>query len=179
MPDVQFFAVLPQQNRQVSKIRLHGTLDPNAEQFSVNFVNDRTCIAQQNIAYHFKEIVSTYPQVLIEDYKENGEWQDYQEKELSAFDGRSELASINHKKHKNQTQSFNADDAPPFSSTATAFALEFSLNYETNQIHAYNIQDDGVNILSSYDVQVPLQHIQALQVWGNVDKVTELTLLYE
>ncbi|XP_030374523.1 uncharacterized protein LOC115624074 isoform X2 [Scaptodrosophila lebanonensis] len=148
MPDVQFFAVLPQQNRQVSKIRLHGTLDPNAEQFSVNFVNDRTCIAQQNIAYHFKEIVSTYPQVLIEDYKENGEWQDYQEKELSAFD-------------------------------ATAFALEFSLNYETNQIHAYNIQDDGVNILSSYDVQVPLQHIQALQVWGNVDKVTELTLLYE
>lgn len=62
-------------------------------------------------------------------------------------------------------------------SDGPGFALEFAFN--DGYIHTYMVEDeDSRNFISSFEHNSDLNEIDSVQVWGDVDKITELTFRY-
>ncbi|XP_037942165.1 uncharacterized protein LOC119675051 isoform X2 [Teleopsis dalmanni] len=61
----------------------------------------------------------------------------------------------------------------------TIFALEFA--FQDNTIYVYLVDGEGRNFITQYntDYEFGLCDIQSLQVWGDVEKVRELTFTYD
>nr|NP_001262629.1 uncharacterized protein Dmel_CG14879, isoform C [Drosophila melanogaster]NP_001287363.1 uncharacterized protein Dmel_CG14879, isoform D [Drosophila melanogaster]NP_732131.1 uncharacterized protein Dmel_CG14879, isoform A [Drosophila melanogaster]AAF55302.1 uncharacterized protein Dmel_CG14879, isoform A [Drosophila melanogaster]AGB96009.1 uncharacterized protein Dmel_CG14879, isoform C [Drosophila melanogaster]AHN57362.1 uncharacterized protein Dmel_CG14879, isoform D [Drosophila melanogast len=178
MPDVKFFAVLPTNastSDRVTRLSISGNLLQDPQQFSVNFVNSPDCT--DNITYHFKVVIPT--QTIIENYKRNGEWSSlHQEKYLNIFDGTG--ASD---KNPNMTESFariitEIDEALQLSSTESSFCLEFAFDYANSMMRVYQGRDSGHNFITEYETLFSLSDIQAVQVWGDVQKVNQFALSY-
>ncbi|KAH8326554.1 hypothetical protein KR067_010208 [Drosophila pandora] len=179
MPDVKFLSVLPttaSASNRVTKVSISGTLLQDPQQFSVNFVNSPDCT--DNITYHFKVVIPT--KTIIENYKRNGEWSSlHQEKELDIFNGTGDSA-----KNTTLTQSITLimneiDQALQLSSTETSFSLEFAFNYEDSIMLVYHGKEAGFNFITQYETLFSLSDIQAVQVWGDVQKVNQFGLTYD
>ncbi|XP_022213511.1 uncharacterized protein LOC111068372 isoform X1 [Drosophila obscura] len=177
MPDVKFLAVLPNNanaSDRVTKLTISGTLLQQPQQFSVNFVNSPVCT--DNITYHFKVVIPT--QTIIENYKRNGEWSSLQQEHyLNIFDGTGDS-------DKTLTQSFASimneiDAAFQLSSTESTFRLEFTFDYDNSTMIVYQVRDTGHNFISKYETLFSLSEIQAIQVWGDVQKVNQFALSYD
>lgn len=142
----------------------------------MNFVNSPDCT--DNITYHFKVIIPT--QTIVENYKRNGEWSSlHQEKYLNIFDGTG--ASD---KTQNLTQSFASimneiDEALQLSSTESSFHLEFAFDYDNSIMRVYQGREAGHNFITQYETLFSLSDIQAVQVWGDVQKVNQFSLAYD
>ncbi|SPP84525.1 uncharacterized protein LOC117586173 isoform X1 [Drosophila guanche] len=178
MPDVKFLAVLPNNANAsdcVTKLTISGTLLQQPQQFSVNFVNSPVCT--DNITYHFKVVIPT--QTIIENYKRNGEWSSLQQEHyLNIFDGTGGDSD------KNLTQSFASimneiDEAFQLSSTESTFRLEFTFDYDNSTMIVYQVRETGHNFISKYETLFSLSEIQAIQVWGDVQKVNQFALSYD
>ncbi|KAH8418449.1 hypothetical protein KR009_004276 [Drosophila setifemur] len=179
MPDVKFLAVLPSNASvadRVTKLSISGNLLQDPQQFSVNFVNSPDCT--DNITYHFKVVIPT--QTIIENYKRNGEWSSlHQEKYLNIFDGTGPSA-----KTPPLTQSFarlmnEIDEALQLSFTESAFCLEFAFDYDNSNMLVYQGREAGHNFITQYETLFSLTDIQAVQVWGDVQKISQFALGYD
>ncbi|XP_017849920.1 uncharacterized protein LOC108604821 [Drosophila busckii] len=86
MTDVKFSIVLPynsDESIRLTKLAIRGSLLPDPQEFSINFVNSLNCT--DNLTYHLKVKVPT--QTIVENYKLNGEWSNsHREKYLNIFD---------------------------------------------------------------------------------------------
>ncbi|XP_016926519.3 uncharacterized protein [Drosophila suzukii] len=179
MPDVKFFSILPTNanaSDRVTRMSISANLLQDAQQYSVNFVNSTDCT--DNISYHFKVIIPT--QTIIENYKRNGEWSSLQkDTELNIFDGTGASDKNSH-----LTQSFarmisEIDEALTLtSSTESSFCLEFVFDYANSMMHVYQGRDSGHNFITKYETLFSLSDIQAVQVWGDVQKVNQFALSY-
>ncbi|XP_017004545.2 uncharacterized protein [Drosophila takahashii] len=178
MPDVKFLSVLPtnaSSSDRVNRLSISGSLLQNPQQFSVNFVNSTDCT--DNITYHFKVIIPT--QTIVENYKRNGEWSSLQkDTELNIFDGTGVSD-----KNPDMTQSFvrlmsEIDEALQLSSTETSFCLEFVFDYPNSMMLVYQGRELGHNFITKYETLFSLTDIQAVQVWGDVQKVNQYALSY-
>ncbi|KQS39088.1 uncharacterized protein LOC6553589 isoform X1 [Drosophila erecta] len=178
MPNVKFFCVLPSNassSDRVTRLSISADLLQDPQQFSVNFVNSPDCT--DNITYHFKVVIPT--QTIIENYKRNGDWSSlHQEKYLNIFDGTGVSD-----KNTNKTESFariitEIDEALQLSSTESSFCLEFAFDYENSMMRVYQGRDSGHNFITEYETLFSLSDIQAVQVWGDVQKVNQFGLSY-
>ncbi|KAH8294672.1 hypothetical protein KR018_001372 [Drosophila ironensis] len=179
MSDVKFLSVLPtnaSDSDRVTSLSISGKLLQDPQQFSVNFVNSVNCT--DNITYHFKVVIPT--QNIIENYKRNGEWSSlHQEKYLNIFDG----TRANDKTAK-MTPSIarimnDIDEALQLSSTESAFCLEFVFDYENSTVLVYQGREAGHNFITQYETLFSLTDIQAVQVWGDVQKITQFGMSYD
>lgn len=57
----------------------------------------------------------------------------------------------------------------------SVFDLEFAFQ---NRIYVYKVYDGGRNCITAYETQFDISEIKALQVWGDVQKIKELTFCY-
>ncbi|XP_016926521.2 uncharacterized protein [Drosophila suzukii] len=87
-------------------------------------------------------------QTIIENYKRNGEW--------SSLQKDTEL---------------NIFDE-------SSFCLEFVFDYANSMMHVYQGRDSGHNFITKYETLFSLSDIQAVQVWGDVQKVNQFALSY-
>ncbi|XP_023035709.1 uncharacterized protein LOC6650918 isoform X1 [Drosophila willistoni] len=172
MPNVKYLCVLPTVEKdtdRLTKLTVRGTLTGNPQEFSVNFVNDPTCT--DNITYHFKVLVRL--QTIIENYKQKGEWSlSHKETYLNIFDGTGSIDSKSDLINNN-----NAADA--ISSTETDFYLEFTLDYANSTIVVYQLRDSGHNFICEYNTLFDLTEIQAVQIWGDVQKINLFAMGYD
>ncbi|XP_017103460.2 uncharacterized protein [Drosophila bipectinata] len=86
---------------------------------------------------------------IIENYKRNGEW-----------------SSLHQEQH---LDIFNE----------TTFSLEFAFNYDDSKMLVYHGRDAGFNFITQYETLFSLSDIQAVQVWGDVQKVSQFGLTYD
>ncbi|EDV43439.1 uncharacterized protein Dana_GF16524, isoform A [Drosophila ananassae] len=86
---------------------------------------------------------------IIENYKRNGEW--------SSLHQEKELDIFNE----------------------TSFSLEFAFNYEDSIMLVYHGKEAGFNFITQYETLFSLSDIQAVQVWGDVQKVNQFGLTYD
>ncbi|KAM7363293.1 16 kDa beta-galactoside-binding lectin isoform 2-T6 [Cochliomyia hominivorax] len=85
MPPIKYTATIaPNTVRNGDKVRIKGILMDDAKEFSINFVNE-LCRNPSNITYHFKWILDE--NVIVENYKEDGQWIDHKEKMYDQLDG--------------------------------------------------------------------------------------------
>ncbi|XP_018784978.1 PREDICTED: uncharacterized protein LOC108966504 [Bactrocera latifrons] len=56
------------------------------------------------------------------------------------------------------------------------FALEFA--FQDDGIYVYLVSEDGRNLVTHYQPEIDFQFIESVQVWGDVEKVTQLTFSY-
>ncbi|XP_067614165.1 uncharacterized protein [Eurosta solidaginis] len=162
MSSTKFIAVLPQPTQIGDKIRISGIVSQNAEQFSINFANE-PYEHPQSITYHFKWDIAN--KIIIEDYKENGQWIDYKETYLAEFDGRSKNLIL----PTNKANSHSLSEGPEFD-------LEFS--FQDDGIYVYLVLDDNRNNLAMFQSKNDYQYIQSIQVWGDVNKISQLSFTY-
>ncbi|XP_043947112.1 uncharacterized protein LOC108024547 isoform X2 [Drosophila biarmipes] len=87
-------------------------------------------------------------QTIIENYKRNGEWSSLQK----------------------DTELNIFDDS--------SFCLEFVFDYANSMMHVYQGRDSGHNFITKYETLFSLSDIQAVQVWGDVQKVSQFALSY-
>ncbi|XP_061400346.1 galactose-binding lectin l-1 [Musca vetustissima] len=143
MPAIAYTTnIVPNVLRRGDKIRIKGILNENAQEFSINFVNE-ICKNPDFITYHFKWILDEH--VIVENYKDNGSWVDHQEQDYDSLDG-------------------------------SVFELEFA--FQDGVIDVYKIFDNKPNRITTYEPYFELSEIQAIQVWGDVKKISELTFKY-
>jgi len=64
------------------------------------------------------------------------------------------------------------------SSTESSFCLEFVFDYANSMMHVYQGRDSGHNFITKYETLFSLSDIQAVQVWGDVQKVNQFALSY-
>ncbi|XP_022213512.1 uncharacterized protein LOC111068372 isoform X2 [Drosophila obscura] len=88
-------------------------------------------------------------QTIIENYKRNGEWSSLQ-----------------------QEHYLNIFDE-------STFRLEFTFDYDNSTMIVYQVRDTGHNFISKYETLFSLSEIQAIQVWGDVQKVNQFALSYD
>ncbi|XP_075145325.1 galactose-binding lectin l-1 isoform X2 [Haematobia irritans] len=85
MPPIAYSTnIIPNILRKGDKIRIKGVLKDNAQEFSINFVNE-LCKNPDFITYHFKWLLDE--QVIVENYKDNGSWMDHMEQDYDSLDG--------------------------------------------------------------------------------------------
>ncbi|XP_067614162.1 uncharacterized protein [Eurosta solidaginis] len=186
MSSTKFIAVLPQPTQIGDKIRISGIVSQNAEQFSINFANE-PYEHPQSITYHFKWDIAN--KIIIEDYKENGQWIDYKETYLAEFDGRSKnliLPTNKANSHSlsegfaNNSSAINKTDisinANSYFLLGPEFDLEFS--FQDDGIYVYLVLDDNRNNLAMFQSKNDYQYIQSIQVWGDVNKISQLSFTY-
>ncbi|EDW97330.1 uncharacterized protein LOC122622675 isoform X2 [Drosophila teissieri] len=87
-------------------------------------------------------------QTIIENYKRNGEW-----------------SSLHQEKYLNIFDE-------------SSFCLEFAFDYENSMMRVYQGRDTGHNFITEYETLFSLSDIQAVQVWGDVQKVNQFALSY-
>ncbi|XP_017062500.1 uncharacterized protein LOC108102257 isoform X2 [Drosophila ficusphila] len=87
-------------------------------------------------------------QTIIENYKRNGEW-----------------SSLHQEKYLNIFDE-------------TSFCLEFAFDYSNSMMRVYQGRDTGHNFITEYETLFSLSDIQAVQVWGDVQKVNQFSLAY-
>ncbi|XP_070073958.1 uncharacterized protein [Drosophila takahashii] len=87
-------------------------------------------------------------QTIVENYKRNGEW--------SSLQKDTEL---------------NIFDE-------TSFCLEFVFDYPNSMMLVYQGRELGHNFITKYETLFSLTDIQAVQVWGDVQKVNQYALSY-
>ncbi|KAL9889406.1 galectin-5 isoform X2 [Glossina fuscipes] len=124
------------------KIKIKGIVLHDAYEFSINFVNE-LCKNPSDITYHFKWKLDE--NVIVENFKKNGEWIDHIETTYDELDG-------------------------------SFFELEFA--FQDGIIDVYKIYDGGHNRITTYMTEIDISEIKALQVWGDVQKIKELTFCY-
>ncbi|XP_046805704.1 uncharacterized protein LOC111686121 isoform X3 [Lucilia cuprina] len=84
MPPIKYTATIAPNTVNIGdKVRIKGILMDDAKEFSINFVNE-LCRNPAFITYHFKWILDE--NVIVENYKENGEWIDHKEKMFDQLD---------------------------------------------------------------------------------------------
>ncbi|XP_075145326.1 uncharacterized protein LOC142220210 isoform X3 [Haematobia irritans] len=84
MPPIAYSTnIIPNILRKGDKIRIKGVLKDNAQEFSINFVNE-LCKNPDFITYHFKWLLDE--QVIVENYKDNGSWMDHMEQDYDSLD---------------------------------------------------------------------------------------------
>ncbi|XP_068153214.1 uncharacterized protein [Drosophila tropicalis] len=88
-------------------------------------------------------------QTIIENYKQKGDW------------------SLSHK--ETYLNIFNESD----------FNLEFTLDYANSTIVVYQLREAGHNFISEFDTLFDLTEIQAVQIWGDVQKVKFFGMTYD
>lgn len=139
--------------------------------FSINFVNSVNCT--DNITYHFKVVVGE--QLLIENYKIDGEWSDeHKETQLNVFDGNSDKEIKINSSITNGIQSVTN-----YSFTESTFSLEFKLDYPNSTIFVYQVREMGHNFVTRYETRFGLSEIKSVQVWGDVQKINAFSLNYD
>eukprot|EP00099_Drosophila_melanogaster_P022915 NP_650535.1 uncharacterized protein Dmel_CG14879, isoform B [Drosophila melanogaster] len=87
-------------------------------------------------------------QTIIENYKRNGEW-----------------SSLHQEKYLNIFDE-------------SSFCLEFAFDYANSMMRVYQGRDSGHNFITEYETLFSLSDIQAVQVWGDVQKVNQFALSY-
>ncbi|XP_041674834.1 uncharacterized protein LOC108111505 isoform X2 [Drosophila eugracilis] len=87
-------------------------------------------------------------QTIIENYKRNGEW-----------------SSLHQEKYLNIFDE-------------SSFCLEFAFDYDNSMMRVYQGRDSGHNFITEYETLFSLSDIQAIQVWGDVQKVNQFALGY-
>ncbi|EDV49131.1 uncharacterized protein LOC6553589 isoform X2 [Drosophila erecta] len=87
-------------------------------------------------------------QTIIENYKRNGDW-----------------SSLHQEKYLNIFDE-------------SSFCLEFAFDYENSMMRVYQGRDSGHNFITEYETLFSLSDIQAVQVWGDVQKVNQFGLSY-
>ncbi|XP_068153213.1 uncharacterized protein [Drosophila tropicalis] len=172
MPKVKYSCVLPTVDKdadRVTKFTIRGNLTASPQQFSINFVNNPNC--SDNITYHFKVMILL--QTIIENYKQKGDWSlSHKETYLNIFNGTGSNDSKSDVINNN-----NAVDA--ISSTESDFNLEFTLDYANSTIVVYQLREAGHNFISEFDTLFDLTEIQAVQIWGDVQKVKFFGMTYD
>ncbi|EDW83751.1 uncharacterized protein Dwil_GK13510 [Drosophila willistoni] len=88
-------------------------------------------------------------QTIIENYKQKGEW------------------SLSHK--ETYLNIFDETD----------FYLEFTLDYANSTIVVYQLRDSGHNFICEYNTLFDLTEIQAVQIWGDVQKINLFAMGYD
>ncbi|XP_017955784.1 uncharacterized protein LOC108650946 isoform X1 [Drosophila navojoa] len=175
MAEVKYLVVLPtnpNESDRMSKMGIQGCLLQEPEQFSINFVNSPSCT--DNITYHFK--VRVPAQTIVENYKINGEWSDaHQEKYLNIFDGKSDKTMPSISSIIND----GIDAVLHYSFTESTFSLEFQFDYNNSTIHVYQVRGQGHNFVTKFETLFSLSDIQSIQVWGDVQKITQFSLSYD
>ncbi|XP_036341857.1 uncharacterized protein LOC118751188, partial [Rhagoletis pomonella] len=155
--------------------------------FSINFANEVN-ENPQSVAYQFKWDLAN--NVLIEDYKENDEWMNYKETQFDTLDGRfkahlthTNKAMINDSISKgflNTNSIINTTDAfvntNSYSLLGPEFALEFA--FQDDGIYVYSVYEDGRNYITQFQPESDFQYIESVQVWGDVEKITQLSFIY-
>ncbi|XP_017111166.1 uncharacterized protein LOC108135101 [Drosophila elegans] len=87
-------------------------------------------------------------QTIIENYKRNGEW-----------------SSLHQEKYLNIFDE-------------SSFCLEFAFDYANSMMRVYQGRDAGHNFITEYETLFSISDIQAVQVWGDVQKVNQFALAY-
>nr|XP_036233615.1 uncharacterized protein LOC106623491 isoform X3 [Bactrocera oleae] len=152
---MKFIAILPQPTEPGHKIQISGRISNNAEEFSINFANE-TNDHPQSIAYHFKWDVAK--KMLIEDYKEDNEWKKRNATAFDIFD--------------DTTDTFPHS----YSLLGLEFALEFA--FQDDGIYVYMVCEDARNHVTHFQPEIDIQFIESVQVWGDVEKITQLSFSY-
>nr|XP_014098506.2 uncharacterized protein LOC106623491 isoform X1 [Bactrocera oleae] len=175
---MKFIAILPQPTEPGHKIQISGRISNNAEEFSINFANE-TNDHPQSIAYHFKWDVAK--KMLIEDYKEDNEWKKRNATAFDIFDGRFKNKAINdsisNRFIDNNTIVDTTDTFPhSYSLLGLEFALEFA--FQDDGIYVYMVCEDARNHVTHFQPEIDIQFIESVQVWGDVEKITQLSFSY-
>ncbi|XP_020717524.1 uncharacterized protein LOC101462912 isoform X1 [Ceratitis capitata] len=186
MTSTKFIAILPQPTQAGDKIKISGKITDNAEEFSINFANEVN-EDPQSIAYHFKWDLAN--KTIVEDYKEDSNWMDRIDTKLDAFNGRLKNSLMHSNKAFNDNINSDFLGAKSLANTADAsincnsyfllgpeFTLEFS--FLQDDICVYLIGEDGPNYVSQYQPKSDFQCIESVQVWGDVEKISQLTFSY-
>ncbi|XP_020817525.1 uncharacterized protein LOC110191117 isoform X2 [Drosophila serrata] len=87
-------------------------------------------------------------QTIVENYKRNGEW-----------------SSLHQEKYLNIFDE-------------SSFCLEFAFDYDNSTMRVYQGREAGHNFITEYETLFSLSDIQAVQVWGDVQKVNQFSLTY-
>ncbi|XP_070142769.1 uncharacterized protein [Drosophila kikkawai] len=87
-------------------------------------------------------------QTIVENYKRNGEW-----------------SSLHQEKYLNIFDE-------------SSFCLEFAFDYDNSTMRVYQGREAGHNFITQYETLFSLSDIQAVQVWGDVQKVNQFSLAY-
>ncbi|XP_055850811.1 galectin-4 isoform X1 [Episyrphus balteatus] len=165
-----FIAIIPQSINDGDKVLLKGLVKDNANEFSINFATG-TGPNPEDIAYHFKTI---FPEnIVVENSKRNGDWMDEQIKEWPASDGPLKVhLALNYSHFPN-----NKDNPKSSSISGPGFALEFA--FTSGYVYTYLVEDEhSRNLISFYEHDYDLNEINSVQVWGDVEKIQELTFRY-
>lgn len=127
------------------------------------------CADPAFITYHFKWILDE--NVIVENYKENGQWIDHKEKSCDELDG------VFHSKHLCNSDNICANNSIENNSVlGTIFELEFA--FQDGYIDVYKIYENTPNRISTYEPSLDISQIKSLQVWEDVGKITEITFKY-
>ncbi|XP_055906509.1 uncharacterized protein LOC129941806 isoform X1 [Eupeodes corollae] len=164
-----FIAIIPQSINEGDKVLLKGLVKDDAYEFSINFVTG-TSPNPEDIAYHFKTIFSE--NIVVENSKRNGDWMDEQVKEWPVSDGPLKVhLALNYTKFQNEDNSKSSSISGP------GFALEFA--FTGGNVYTYLVEDEhSRNLISYYPLDYDLHEIDSVQVWGDVEKIQELTFRY-
>lgn len=105
----------------------------------------------------------------MENFKKNGEWIDHIETKYDELDGVLNNTGSN-SSHTYTNTIIN------YSVLGSFFELEFA--FQDGIIDVYKIYDGGHNRITTYMTEIDISEIKALQVWGDVQKIKELTFCY-
>ncbi|XP_075145324.1 uncharacterized protein LOC142220210 isoform X1 [Haematobia irritans] len=173
MPPIAYSTnIIPNILRKGDKIRIKGVLKDNAQEFSINFVNE-LCKNPDFITYHFKWLLDE--QVIVENYKDNGSWMDHMEQDYDSLDGVSYSRDSN-KSSVVSYQNNNNNSILDYSVLGQIFELEFA--FQDGVIDVYKIYENAPNRITTYETYFDISDIKGLQVWGDVKKISELTYKY-
>lgn len=119
--------------------------------------------------------------MLIEDYKEDNEWKKRNATAFDIFDGRFKNKAINdsisNRFIDNNTIVDTTDTFPhSYSLLGLEFALEFA--FQDDGIYVYMVCEDGRNLVTHFQPEIDIQFIESVQVWGDVEKITQLSFSY-
>ncbi|KAL5293418.1 hypothetical protein ACFFRR_011879 [Megaselia abdita] len=130
--------------RPGDSVTLKGILRANAEKFSINFTTT-DCDCPENIIYHFK--LDFDENTIIENSKENNQW--------------SEDEVVN------DNESFENDGSGEFK-------LQFT--FQEDKINTFIMHESTPSYLTSfsYNGDLTYEKIKYIQVWDDVDKISEI-----
>lgn len=138
-------AVLPKPLKSGDEIILKGQVHEDPQEFSINFTIDNNP-QPMHVAYHFK--VHYKRNLIIQNYKVRDNWYEEQVMDNDYFD------------------QDNKD-----------FHLKFALS--NSEIITYRCDEyDGMispQFICSFELKLALEQIKTVQVWGDVEKINEVT----
>lgn len=149
--------------------------------FSVNFVNEH-CKKPAFITYHFKWLLDI--NAIVENYKDNDIWINHLEKDFDGIDGvlydtkrnndNTDDSFDNNINNNNNNDNSNSNNN--YSLLGPIFELEFA--FAERYIDVYRIILNTPNYVTSYEPYFSYSDIKAIQVWGDVKQVTDISFKY-